>query len=125
MNIETLGDASDKLSRLRPVSYRYKADPGSTHYGLIAEEVDKVMPELVVRDEENRPESVQYQELIPLLLEQWKAQRDLIARVDAENKRQSAVIAEQQKELAALRRALSTRLATVDGTATTRAARGN
>ena len=59
------------------MSFRYKTEPDATHYGLIAEEVDKVMPELVVRDEKNRPELVQYQELIPLLLQQWKAQREL------------------------------------------------
>ena len=70
-DIHSLGDASDKLAQLRPVSYRYKAEPEATHYGLIAEEVDKVMPELVVRDGGNRPESVQYLELIPLLLQQW------------------------------------------------------
>jgi hypothetical protein len=68
----------------------YKAEPGATHYGLIAEEVDKVMPELVVRDEENRPESVQYQELISLQLQQWKAQQ-------AENAEQRQLIAEQRR----------------------------
>ena len=50
------GGTAEKLARLRPVSYRYKTEPEATHYGLIAEEVDKVMPELVVRDGENRPE---------------------------------------------------------------------
>jgi hypothetical protein len=87
-NIRSLSSASDKLAQLRPVSYEYKTEPGATHYGLIAEEVDKVMPELVVRDEQNRPESVQYQELIPLLLQQWKAQQ-------AENARQRELITQQ------------------------------
>jgi hypothetical protein len=89
-NIMSLGDASDKLAQLRPVSYEYKAEPGATHYGLIAEEVDKVMPELVVRDEDNRPETVQYQELVPLLLQQWKAQQ-------VENGEQRKLIAEQRR----------------------------
>jgi hypothetical protein len=83
MNIHSLSDASAKLAQLHPVSYEYKTEPGATHYGLVAEEVDKVMPELVVRDEENRPESVQYQELIPLLLQQVKLQRALIERLEA------------------------------------------
>jgi hypothetical protein len=87
-SIRSLSSASDKLAQLRPVSYEYKTEPGATHYGLIAEEVDKVMPELVVRDEGNRPESVQYQELIPLLLQQWKAQQ-------AENARQRELITQQ------------------------------
>jgi hypothetical protein len=103
-DIKPLDDMAGKLAQLRPVSYRYKAEPDATHYGLIAEEVDAVMPELVVRDGKNRPESVQYLELIPLLLQQWKAQQ-------AEIERAHALIAQQQTELAALRRTLDTRLA--------------
>jgi hypothetical protein len=81
--IRDLPDTSDRLTQLRPVSYQYKTELGVTHYGLIAEEVDKVMPELVVRDERNRPETVQYHELIPLLLQQVKAQRIQIERLTA------------------------------------------
>jgi hypothetical protein len=73
--IRDLPNLSDRLTQLRPVSYQYKTEPGVTHYGLIAEEVDKVMPELVVRDEQNRPETVQYHEIIPLLVQQVQAQR--------------------------------------------------
>jgi len=97
----TTGDMTEKLARLRPVSYRYKAEPEATHYGLIAEEVDKVMPELVVRDEKNRPDSVQYSELIPLLLQPWKAQqaenrqlRELIEGQQVRLDRQAAELAE-------------------------------
>jgi hypothetical protein len=79
-DIHDVADASDKLAQLRPVSYQYKTEPGVTHFGLIAEEVDKVMPELVVRDEQNRPETVQYHELIPLLLKERQAQRVELAR---------------------------------------------
>jgi len=107
-DIKPLGRTSDgvaqKLVRLRPVSYRYKAEPEATHYGLIAEEVDKVMPELVVRDEQSRPETVQYHELIPLLLQQWKAQqvenrqlRELIERQQARLDRQAAELAELRR----------------------------
>jgi hypothetical protein len=56
------------------------------------------MPELVVRDEENRPETVQYHELIPLLLQQRNEQQ---ARLD----RQDEVIARLTAEVAELRRA--------------------
>jgi hypothetical protein len=123
-NIEPLNDTSGKLAQLRPVSYEYKTEPGVKHFGLVAEEVDAVMPELVVRDGKNRPESVQYLELIPLLLQQWKAQqaenareRELIAQEHTENVQQRALIAQQQTELAALRRMLDTRLAARDGAA--------
>jgi len=103
-DIAPLGGAAsgvaEKLARLRPVSYRYKAEPEATHYGLIAEEVDKVMPELVVRDEQNRPESVQYIELIPLLLQQWKAQQTEIVRQRALIERQAAALTELRQMLA-------------------------
>jgi hypothetical protein len=79
-DIRDLPNLSDRLTQLRPVSYQYKAEPGVTHYGLIAEEVDKVMPELVVRDEQNRPETVQYHELVPLLLKERQAQQAELAR---------------------------------------------
>jgi len=71
---------AERLKRLRPISYRYTTEPNATHYGLIAEEVEKVMPELVVRDGKNRPESVQYIELVPLLLNEVQRQRQIIRR---------------------------------------------
>jgi hypothetical protein len=80
MDIRDLTDASSRLAQLRPVSYQYKTEPGVTHFGLIAEEVDKVMPELVVRDAQNRPETVQYHELIPLLLKERQIQQTELAR---------------------------------------------
>jgi hypothetical protein len=95
-DIRGLGDgASAKLAQLRPVSYRYKSEPGVAHYGVIAEEVDRVMPELVVRDDAGRPESVQYLEIVPLLLQQWKAQRALNARQEM----QIAVLKERLRKL--------------------------
>jgi hypothetical protein len=106
-DITPLTGASEKLAQLRPVSYRYKAEPDARHYGLIAEEVDKVMPDLVVRDEEGRPESVQYHELIPLLLQERQELR-------AELARQRALIEQQAKALAALSRRLDARVAALD-----------
>jgi hypothetical protein len=109
-DIRPLGDLSERLSQLRPVSFSYKTEPDATHYGLIAEEVDKVMPELVVRDEENRPESVQYQELIPLLLQERDEMR-------AELDRQRALIEQQSEAIAELRHTLDTRLAAIEAPA--------
>ncbi len=106
-DIAPLTGASQKLRQLRPVSYRYTAEPDATHYGLIAEEVEKVMPELVVRDEEGRPESVQYLELIPLLLQERQ-------ELQAELARQRAVAEQQAEALTALRRMVEARFATLD-----------
>ena len=53
-----MGEASQAIMELRPVTFRYKTQPeGRTQFGLIAEEVEKVMPELVVcsRPARSRP----------------------------------------------------------------------
>jgi hypothetical protein len=68
------------LQQLRPVTFRPKADPrGSLQYGLIAEEVAKVYPELVIRDAAGRIEGVRYDELAPMLLNELKRQKGQMA----------------------------------------------
>ena len=53
--IEPMGASTAKLGQLRPVTFKIKTDAeGAVQYGLIAEEVDKVYPELVIRDEAER-----------------------------------------------------------------------
>jgi hypothetical protein len=54
---------------LRPVIFNYKKySPDNISVGLIAEEVNEIMPQLVARDEEGLPETVKYLDLIPMLL---------------------------------------------------------
>jgi Chaperone of endosialidase len=67
---------SEKLQQLRPVTFHYKTDPKSVRqYGLIAEEVDRVYPELVIRDESGKIQGVHYEELAPMLLSEVQQQR--------------------------------------------------
>lgn len=67
-NVKDMGDVSSAILKLRPVTFNYKShDVKSIQYGLIAEEVEKVIPRLVVYDE-GRPSSVKYQDLPALLL---------------------------------------------------------
>jgi hypothetical protein len=113
-NIADLADESDKLARLHPVSYQYKAEPGKTHFGLIAEEVDQVMPEIVVRNQDQQPESVQYQELIPLLLQQAKQQKAFIEKQGTEIERQKAELEAQRKQIAQLQTTLDNRVAQLE-----------
>jgi hypothetical protein len=91
-DIHDMGDASDSLMLLRPVTFRYKqpAADGSKplQYGLIAEEVEKTYPELVVHDKDGKVMSVQYQQLPAMLLN--------------EVQKQHAVIDQQAKEIQAL-----------------------
>ena len=78
-NIEDMNNASEDIYKLRPVIFTYKED--ETHaiqYGLIAEEVDHIFPEIVARDEDNEPYSVQYHVLPVLLLNEMKKQQSTI-----------------------------------------------
>ena len=62
--VTPLGPNTEKLQQLRPVSFHLKSEPeGAVQYGLIAEEVDKIYPELVIRDEAGRIQGVRYDEL--------------------------------------------------------------
>jgi hypothetical protein len=75
-DVRSLDNRSRGLWQLRPVTFRYKQDPqGQRQYGLIAEEVAKIYPELVVRGSKGEIESVQYRELIPLMLNELQHQQ--------------------------------------------------
>lgn len=66
--ISGLGSEAGSVLELKPVSFRYRSGPPELHYGLIAEQVDRVLPELVAYGGDGLPETVQYQELPALLL---------------------------------------------------------
>jgi hypothetical protein len=73
--ITPMGSNSAKLEQLRPVTFHLKTDPkGALQYGLIAEEVAKVYPDLVIRSESGRIDGVRYDELAPLLLNEVQQQ---------------------------------------------------
>jgi len=85
-DIQPLSKRSQGLWQLRPVAFRYRQDPtGEQQYGLIAEEVAKVYPELVVRGDNGEAESVQYRELIPLMLNEMQRQRAALTALWAQN----------------------------------------
>lgn len=67
-NVQDIGHDSDILYDMRPVSFRYKEDDSLKQYGLIAEEVEDLDPDLVKYDREGKPETVRYHFLVPLLL---------------------------------------------------------
>jgi hypothetical protein len=105
-DIHAIGARSQGLFQLRPVSFRYKQDSqGQRQYGLIAEEVVKVYPELVIRGADGKVETVQYQALIPLLLNELQHQRQELgvqARQMAELKAQNESLRAAMGQLASL-----------------------
>jgi hypothetical protein len=83
--VASMGESTGKLKDLRPVTFRLKTDPeGVPQYGLIAEEVAKVYPELVIRDERGKIEGVRYEELAPMLLNEVQRQADEIHAMQAQ-----------------------------------------
>lgn len=68
-NIADMASASDCLMSLRPVIFNYKTDEQKrTRFGLIAEEVIEIFPELVVKNSDGEPEAVKYHEMPTILL---------------------------------------------------------
>ena len=73
--IAPMGVGTEKLQQLRPVSFHLKTEPnGAVQYGLIAEEVAQVYPELVIRDAAGKIQGVRYDELAPMLLNEMQKQ---------------------------------------------------
>ena len=98
-DISDMGSASDRLLQLHPVTFRYKDaytdGERPLDYGLIAEEVAEVFPELVVFNKDDQPETVKYRLLSSLLLNELQKQ-------NAELKHQYHVNEAQQKQLRSL-----------------------
>ncbi len=84
-DIQDMGAVTDQLYDLRPVTFHYKVHPdGPLQFGLIAEEVDAVMPELVVRGKDGQVETVAYQQLAPMLLNELQKLRRRLEAAEAE-----------------------------------------
>jgi len=101
--ISSLGSITDRLQELRPVSFHLKTDPnGAVQYGLIAEEVDKVYPELVIRDATGKIQGVHYEELAPMLLNELQQQEVQLGSLAQDNERQVAIINAQGERINSL-----------------------
>jgi hypothetical protein len=95
-NIQPMGASSEPIFKLRPVTYVYRHDEeGVRQYGLIAEEVATVYPELVTRTEAGEIQGVRYEELIPMLLNELQRQRQEIAELRGLIGQPRAVVAER------------------------------
>jgi hypothetical protein len=96
-DIQPMGDASKRLLQLRPVAFRYKAPNARgekpIQYGLIAEEVAAVFPELVVYDGSGQVETVAYHLLTPLLLNELQKEQARTAALQRQLDEQGARLA--------------------------------
>jgi arginine/lysine/ornithine decarboxylase len=107
-----MNEASEAIYALRPVSFRYKVEIEPTRplsFGLIAEDVQKISPDLVTLDADGKVGSVRYDAVNAMLLNEFlkehkavQEQADTISVVKANAARQEATIAHQQKQIETL-----------------------
>jgi hypothetical protein len=104
--------ASEALYALKPVTFRYKKgiDPqGIPQFGLVAEDVEKVNPDLVVRDKEGKVNTVRYEQINAMLLNEFlkehkkvEAQQATIQQLKSNAAKQGETIAELKQGMGIL-----------------------
>jgi uncharacterized coiled-coil protein SlyX len=109
-DIKPMNSASETLFALKPVTFRYKKeiDPkGLPQFGLVAEEVDKVDPDLVVRDKEGKVNTVRYDQINAMLLNEFlkehrkvEEQQATIGGLETTAAKQETTIAELKSTVA-------------------------
>jgi trimeric autotransporter adhesin len=100
--IKPMDKASEVLFALKPISFRYKKefDAGrAPMFGLIAEDVEQVDPDLVSRNEKGEVETVRYEQINAMLLNEFLKEH---RKVEKLTKDFQATVAQQQKEIQAL-----------------------
>jgi hypothetical protein len=107
--IKPMKEASEAVFALKPVTFRYKKeiDPARTsQFGLVAEEVEKVNPDLIVRDKEGKPYTVRYEAVNAMLLNEFLKEHKTVQEQGATITQQrtdfETALAQQQKEIEAL-----------------------
>ena len=102
--IKPMDKASEAILALKPVTFRYKheLDPeGIPQFGLVAEQVEKVNPDLVARDEQGKPYTVRYEAVNAMLLNEFLKEH----KACQEQRRMQALeanAARQEKQIEAL-----------------------
>ena len=107
--VQPMDKASEAILALKPVTFLYKKqlDPdGLPQFGLVAEQVEKVNPHLLARDDHGKPYTVRYEAVNAMLLNEFlKAHRKIEqqeATIAQQKKEFDGTIAQQQKEITAL-----------------------
>jgi hypothetical protein len=103
--IKPMDDASEALFALKPVTFRYKKDIDqgqSLQYGLVAEDVAQVDPDLAIRDGKGQIESVHYNAVNAMLLNEFLKEHRTVQQQQRKIDKQEATIARLKKEMEAV-----------------------
>jgi trimeric autotransporter adhesin len=98
--IKPMDRASEALLALKPVTFRYKKeiDPGGTsQFGLVAEDVEKINPDLVVRDQNGKPYSVRYDQVNAMLLNEFLKEHKKVQEQGLTITELKSLVAQQEK----------------------------
>jgi Chaperone of endosialidase len=101
-DIATMERASETILSLRPVTFHYKTDTkGTPQFGLIAEEVAKVNPALVLPDKEGKPYTVRYDAVNAMLLNEFLKEHKAFIEEQRKVEKLEATVAQQHKDFEA------------------------
>ena len=103
--IKPMDRASEAILALKPVTFRYKKkiDPArASQFGLVAEEVEKANPDLVVRDKQGKPFTVRYDVINAMLLNEFLKEHRRVQELNSKLTNQERTSAEQRKRLEAV-----------------------
>jgi hypothetical protein len=115
-NIQLMDRVSEAILALQPVTFRYKHDldpDGIPQFGLVAEQVEKMNPDLVARDEQGKPYTVRYEAVNAMLLNEFLKEHRKVEEQAATIAQVQATDSEQQKEIEALSSALKAQAAQI------------
>jgi hypothetical protein len=99
-DIATMEKASEAILSLRPVTFHYKNDAVETpQFGLIAEEVAKVSPALVLPDKEGKPYSVRYDQVNAMLLNEFLKEHKKVEKLESVVASLAATVKEQATQI--------------------------
>jgi hypothetical protein len=101
--------ASEAILELKPVTFRYKKelDPkGIAQFGLVAEQVEKVNPDLVARDDEGKPYTVRYEAVNAMLLNEFLKEHRKVEGLEVTVAQQRATTTELREEIEELKAAM-------------------
>ena len=96
-----MGKASETLFLLSPVTFRYKKemDPqGIPQFGLVAEDVEKANPDLVIRDKDGKPYTVRYDAVNAILLNEFLKEHRKVEKQETTISELRSTVAQQQKD---------------------------
>jgi hypothetical protein len=99
--IRPMEKASEAILALQPVTFRYKKEfdsAGTAQFGLVAEDVEKVNPDLVVHDKDGKPYSVRYDQVNAMLLNEFLKERKRVEEQQTTIVELKATVAQQRKD---------------------------